>query len=227
MSVREADSVRKARISARTATRLAWSSWGACVALIVFALFLEFVTDDIILVWSQERLGPVLAVLTGVLSLAFPTVGVLVVSRLPANLVGWIFCGVGLLYGLRRFTLAYADHALYENFALPGGTYMAWFSTWVGFAGLILAGVILMLVFPNGRLPSRRWRIVAWAAVLGAALTALADAFTPGPLSTHHYVDNPFGLAAVIGRGFTTYDLFATSTVLGTMLLLLSSITAL
>jgi hypothetical protein len=227
MRVREADSVRNASISTRTATRLAWSLWVACVALISLALFLQFVTNDIVLVWSQERLGSGLAVLTGLLSLAFPTVGALVVSRLPTNLVGWIFCGVGLLYGMRRFTLAYADYALYENFALPGGAYMAWFSTWVGFAGPILAGVILMLVFPNGRLPSRRWRIVAWTAVLGAALTVLADAFMPGPLSTHFYVDNPFGWAAVIGRGFTTYDLFATSTVLGTILLLASSIAAL
>ena len=219
--------MRKAGISARAATRLVWTLWGVCVALVSLALYLEFTTDDIVLVWSQQRLGPVLAVLTGVLSLAFPTVGALIVSRLPANLVGWIFCGVGLLYGMRRVTLAYADHALYENLALPGGAYMAWFSTWVGFAGPILAGVILMLVFPNGRLPSRRWRIVAWAAVLGAALTVLADAFMPGPLSTHHYVENPLGWAAAIGRWFTTYDLFATSTVLGTILLLASSIAAL
>ena len=227
MRIRQADSVGNARISARTATWLAWSLWGACVALIALALFLQFVTHDIILVWSQERLGPGLAVLTGVLSLTFPTVGALIISRLPTNPVGWIFCSVGLLYDMRRFTMAYADYALYGNFALPGGAYMAWFSTWVGFAGPILAGVILMLLFPNGRLSSRRWRIVAWTAALGAALTVLADAFTPGPLRTHHYVENPFGLVAVIGRGFTTYDLFATSTVLGTTLLLTSSIAAL
>ena len=84
-----------------------------------------------------------------------------------------------------------------------------------------------MLVFPDGRLPSRRWRIVMWTAVLGAALRVLADAFTPGPLRTHLYVENPFGVSAAIGGGFTTYDLFAASTVLGTTLLLLSSIAAL
>jgi hypothetical protein len=84
-----------------------------------------------------------------------------------------------------------------------------------------------MLLFPNGRLPSRRWRIVAWIAVCGAALRVLADAFTPGPLSTHLYVNNPFGLAAGIGGGFTTYELFPISTVIGTTLLLTSSIAAL
>ena len=219
--------MRNARISTRTATRLAWSLWVVCVALIALALLLQFMTHDVILNWPQERLGPGLAVLTGVLSLTFPTVGALIISRLPTNPVGWIFCGVGLLYAVRRFTEAYADYALTANLMLPWGEYVAWFSTWVGFAGPILAGVILMLVFPNGRLPSRRWRIVAWMAVLGAALRVLADAFTPGPLSTHTYVTNPFGVAAGIGGGFTTYELFPMSTVLGTTLLLTSSIAAL
>ena len=219
--------MRNAKISTRTATRIAWSLWVVCVALIALALLLQFMTHDVILNWPQERLGPGLAVITGVLSITFPTVGALIIARLPTNPVGWIFCGVGLLYGVRRFTIAYADYALTENFALPGGKYVAWFSTWVGFAGPILAGVILMLLFPSGRISSRRWRIVAWTAVLGAALTVLADAFTPGPLSTHLYVNNPFGLAAVIGGGFTTYDLFPTATVIGTTLLLASSIAAL
>ena len=227
MCPREEDLVRKVSISARTATRLAWSVWVACVALVALALLLQFATHDIILNWPQERLGPGLAVLTSVLSLSFPTVGALIISRLPTNPVGWLFSGVGLLYAVRRITLAYADYALTANFTMPGGEYVAWISTWAGFAGPILAGVILMLVFPDGRLPSRRWRIVMWTAVLGAALRVLADAFTPGPLRTHLYVENPFGVSAAIGGGFTTYDLFAASTVLGTTLLLLSSIAAL
>ena len=227
MRIRWAEAVRNARVNPRTATRLAWSLWVVCVALIGLALVLQFMTHDIILNWPQERLGPGLAVLTGVLSLTFPTVGTLIISRLPTNPVGWIFCGVGLLYEMRRFTMAYADYALTANFALPWGEHVAWFSSWIGFAGPILAGVLLMLLFPNGRLPSRRWRIVAWTAVLGAALRVLADAFTPGPLSTHINVNNPFGLAAVIGDGFTTYDLFPASTVLGTTLLTVSSIAAL
>src|SRR5215207_929694 len=227
MRTRGADSVSNARIRARTATRLAWSLWVVCVALISLALLLQFMTHDVILNWPQERLTPGLAVLTGVLSLSFPTVGAMIIARFPTNPVGWIFCGVGLLYALRRFTLAYADYALTANFTWPWGEYVAWFSTWVGFAGPILAGAILMLVFPNGRLPSRRWRIVAWMAVLGAALRVLADAFTPGPLSTHTYVNNPFGVAAAIGGGFTTYDLFPAATVLGMTLLLTSSLGAL
>jgi hypothetical protein len=194
-----------------------------CVALIALALLLQFMTHDVILNWPQERLGPGLAVLTGVLSLTFPTVGALIISRLPTNLVGWIFCGVGLLYAVRRFTEAYADYALLVNFALPWGEYVAWFTTWVGFAGPVLAGVFLMLLFPDGRLPSHRWRIVAWSAVCGAVLTVLGDAFTPGQLRTHPYIENPLGVVRVIGGGLTTFEFFAASLVFGTTLLLMSA----
>ena len=198
----------------------------ACVALIALALLLDFFTDYVPLM-SGERLDPGIAILAGVLSLAYPTVGALIISRLPTNPIGWIFCGVGLLYAARRLTEAYADYALLVNIALPWGEYVAWFTTWVGFAVPVLAGVFLMLLFPDGRLPSRRWRIVAWTAVLGAALTALGDAFTPGQLRTHPYVENPFGVVGVIGGGLTTFEFFAASLVFGTTLLLMSSLAAL
>src|SRR5215218_4880911 len=167
----------------RTAAWLAWSLCVVCVVLIALGLLLDFLTGDVLgSFFPDARLGLSLAVLAGVLALAYPTVGALIASRLPTNPIGWIFCGVGLLYAAQRLTEAYADYALLETFALPWGEYVAWFSTWVGFAGLILAGVFLTLLFPDGRLPSRRWRIVAWTAVLGAALTALGDAFAPGKL---------------------------------------------
>ena len=161
------------------------------------------------------------------ISLAFPTVGALIASRLPANPIGWIFCGMGLLYTAQRFTKAYADYALLENFAFPGGEYMAWFSTLVEFSVPILAGVFVMLLFPDGHLLSRRWRIVAWTAVLGAVLNALDDAFYPGYLFTHTYVDNPFGVVGVIGGGVTTYEFFTASALVGETLLLTSSLAAL
>jgi hypothetical protein len=161
------------------------------------------------------------------LSLVYPTIGALIVSRLPRNPIGWIFCGVGLLYQLHHFALAYSNYAVAENFALLWGEYAAWFSTWIEFAGLILAGVFLMLLFPDGRLRSRRWRIVAWTAVLGAALAALADGFYPGLLLTHGYIENPLGAMGSIGRELTTYGSLAASKVLASALLLVSTLAAL
>jgi hypothetical protein len=211
-------------MSRRTAAWLAWSVWAVSVVLITLALVLDFLMEESSLMEAGLRYYPGFAVLTGVLSLAYPTVGVLIASRLPANPIGWIFCSLGLLYTAQRCTVAYADYALLGNFALPWGESVAWFSTWIGFANPTL-GVFLMLLFPGGRLPSDRWRIVVWVTILGAAMTALGVAFMPGILLTHRYVDNPFGVVGVIGPKLTTFDFFGASRFLG-MTLLLSSLLA-
>jgi len=197
------------------------------VVLITLALLLDFATPESSLPRSGERAGPVLAVLMGLLSLAYPTVGALIASRLPTNPIGWIFCGAGLLYETQRFTIAYADYALLGPLTLPWGESVAWFSTWVGLAGPVLAGVFLMLLFPNGRLPSRRWRTVAWVAIFGATLTALGHAFTLGRLRTHVFVENPFRVVGVIGGKFPAYQVFSASIILGTTLLLIGTLAAL
>jgi signal transduction histidine kinase len=220
-------------MNARSATRLAWSLWVACLVLIALSLLLDFLlTYDILSYPWQIRINhrilyPIYAVLTGVVSLVYPTIGALIVSRLPRNPIGWIFCGVGLLYQIQHFTLAYSNYALAESFALPWGQYVGWFSTWIGFAGLILAGIFLMLLFPDGHLLSRRWRIVMWAAILGATLAALADAFYPGRLVTHGYVENPFGAMGVFGGWLTAYASLPVSKLLASALLLVSTLAAL
>src|SRR5215217_6483203 len=213
-------------MSRRTAAWLAWSMCAVCAVLIAFALLIDFLTGGDIPLPPHVRLDPGLTVLTGVLSLAYPMVGALIASRLPSNPIGWIFCSVGLLYTAQRFSLAYADYAVVENLALPASEYAAWFSTLVDFTGLVLAGVLVMLLFPDGRLLSRRWQIVAWMAVLGAALTALYDAFYPGSVSSYTYFENPFGVMGYIG-GFTTNEFFIGSAVVGEVLLLTSSLAAL
>ena len=222
-------------MSRRTATRLAWSLWVACVVLIALSLLLDFLLrDDVFsrtsiashLTHISQVRSLILAVFTGMVSLVNPTIGALIVSRLPRNPIGWILCGVGLLYQLRHFTLAYADYALATDLGLPWGEYAAWFSTWIGFAGLILAGVFLMLLFPDGRLLSRRWRIVAWAAVSGAALAALADGFYPGLLTTHGYAENPLEAMGVIGSGLAAFGSLAASKLLASALLLVSTLGA-
>jgi hypothetical protein len=204
-------------MSPRTATRVGWSLWALCAVLIALSLLFDFLTYSPM--QPENALRQVLVVLSGVLSLAYPTVGALVLSRLPANPIGWIFCGAGLLYGVRRCLLVYTEYAIFEPKA-PGETYAAWVLTWAGFSGLILLGTFLVLLFPDGRLPSRRLRIVAWVAVGGFALFTLSEAFTPGHLPDNAYVYNPFGIEGVIGGAFTTHQLFKLAHIVGGLLLL-------
>ena len=213
-----------ARTSVRAARRLAWSLWAASVALVALALLLESLAFHALLAISLVDGFHVLAVPIGLLSLVYPTMGALIASRLPRNPIGWIFCVVGLLYGMRRSVEAYADYSVYGNFALPWGSswlsYLDHFVASLDFEGRALAGVFLMLLFPTGRLPSRWWRIVAWVALCGAALTLLSDALGPeGNLS--------FGIVGVIGGVITTYELFAALYCLGMTLLLAGTIAAL
>ena len=181
----------------RTASWLAWSVWLLCVALISFALLFYFLASP---TPATDTL-PTLTALFRVLSLAFPTVGALVASRRPENPIGWIFCGVGLLYGVQAFASGYADYALLERTgSLPGGELMAWISGWIGVPVLPLAGALLVLLFPNGKLLSRNWQPVVWVAACGSAMLALSAALAPGPLSFQPTFDNPLGLGGAIGK---------------------------
>ncbi len=158
----------------RAAPWLAWSLWAISLALIAFGGLLDFLTPPVPM---RESSPPVSVVLFGALLLAFPTVGALVASRRPENPIGWIFCGGGLLNVVQDFALRYADYALYaQHGALPGGRYMAWISSWVGSPSLMVLAVLLFLLFPDGRLPSRRWRAVVWMAVGAGVIVALAVA---------------------------------------------------
>ena len=79
-----------------------------------------------------------------------------------------------------------------------GAQYAAWLSSWTG-PGLLLAAAFLFLLFPDGRLPSRRWRLVAWIAAIGSSLTALGVAFAPGPLEARRSIANPIGIGGTLG----------------------------
>jgi hypothetical protein len=184
-------------MSARATSWLAWCLWLLCVALISFALLFYFLASPT----PATDTPPTLTALFRILSLAFPTVGALVASRRPENPIGWIFCGTGLLYGVQAFASGYADYALLERTgSLPGGEFMAWISRWIGVPVLPLAGALLVLLFPNGKLLSRNWQPVVWVAACGSAMLALSAALAPGPLSFQPTFDNPLGLGGAIGK---------------------------
>jgi hypothetical protein len=127
------------------------------------------------------------------------TVGALVVSRQPRNRIGWLCCAAGLLGVLAAFSAEYASYALGpRGGSLPGGLAMAWLNAWVGtfWVGLVL--LFVPLLFPTGRLPSRRWRPVAWACTLCVTVSCVLDAVMPGPLDASGQ-PNPLGIDSARG----------------------------
>ena len=154
-------------MSSRTATRLAWGTCAASVVLTSAALafvVLNHSNPDEGTIGSQVGNAFFLVAL-----LTFSTVGALVASRRPENPIGWIFLSLGAMFAISAFANEYATYALVaEPGALPAGMAMAWLQSWLFLAPLILSGTLVFLLFPNGRLLSRRWLPVLWAAGAGS-----------------------------------------------------------
>jgi hypothetical protein len=175
-------------ISPRVAAWAAWSAWVAWALLAGLTILLQTPT-------TQGSSVAWISWVPSVLVLgSFMTVGAVVVSRQPHNRIGWLCCAAGLLGGLAAFSAEYARYALGPHGGwLPGGLAMAWLNGWVGtfWAGLVLSLVVLL--FPTGRPPSRRWRPVAWACAVCVTVLCVQQAVMPGPLEASGQ-PNPLGI---------------------------------
>jgi hypothetical protein len=130
----------------------------------------------------------------GALFLAFPLVGALIASRRPKNAVGWLCLAIGLLWTLGGM----ADYYGYYGAATPGSVpfpvAMAGISNWIWVPAVGLLGTYVLLLFPDGRLPSRRWRPLAWLSGAVIVLLSVAVLLAPGRLDNLRGVRNPFGI---------------------------------
>ena len=174
----------------RRSSRLAWSLAVAGIALhLVGYLFVALGIGVGTPADSDVSIGQVG---DAVAFFAFPLVGGVIASRRPGNAIGWLFLAIGLGSGLWLAGVHYADWSLYaEPGVLPGGA-------WAALAALSLdvltyvSMVSLLLLFPDGRLPSRRWRPVLAGLVVGAIALSTAMVLTPGPIREGSLeVENP------------------------------------
>jgi hypothetical protein len=156
--------------------RLAWAIWLLTVALGVAI--------------SPSALGDSLGTFVAfvVFVLAFGTVGLLVASRQPRNPIGWILLASGLAYVLGGITEVTREGEGEGAWT----TFNAWLGTWIWIGGLAPVATFGLLLFPDGHLPSRRWRPVAWLAGFGLVAQILGLAFEPGRFEDSMIV-NPVG----------------------------------
>jgi hypothetical protein len=202
------------RLSLVMTTRAAWGLWAVSMVITLSAIALLVVTR------SVPR-GPYdqwdLAVLRDVGFLAYVTVGLIIAAKRPSNPLGWLLLVIGLILGLNELLHYYADYTLfYRPGSLPGGLAVAWVSTWI-WALIFPILPFVFLLFPNGRLPSPRWRPLAWAAGLTGGLVLLEVPFRAGPLEYFPTIQNPVGIPAL------TPAVFATLALVHFVLLLLSA----
>ncbi len=188
--------------SARAASWLAWALW--TLALMSFVVMGAFRFLNASTPTAAPRNPLVLDFCFWLLFVAFATVGALVASRWPKNAIGWIFCWLGLSFSLGSASEEYALYALVtEAGSLPGAEGMLGLTALFGGPIVFALFALVFLLFPDGRLPSRRWRPVVWLELV-AVVCLVAWAFEPGPLGNLGLVrvSNPFGIqgaAALLG----------------------------
>jgi hypothetical protein len=146
-----------------------------CIAAVSVALLV----GGVVLSYADRHIGPLSRwdfsnVFEEATFIAVPVVGFVLASRRPGNRIGWIFLGAGLVLGLAFFCDRYGRGGLSAApGSLPGARAAAWFVNWVSVipaAGL----AFMLLLFPTGRLYSRRWRPVAWFVAAAFTLDAAA-----------------------------------------------------
>ena len=193
-------------MSKRTASQLAWFMCALSLALTSLSLFLLVLN----LSYPDVPIHPYWAVNT-LVAVGFSTVGAVIVPHLsPKNPVGWLFCVVGLSFGVVHFTAQYARYALLAApGSLPGGEAAAAIlsSVWVPAVGL---NVFLGLLFPDGRLPSRRWRWFFWLSLLLIVVGTISQTFAPGSVLGASGINNPLGVEGLPNYWMLTLTLVFT-----------------
>jgi signal transduction histidine kinase len=192
----------QARPAVLIGERLPWILWGMTVAQVAFGLSLAVLNRlDLTRFFAEYVVSVALAAVT------FATVGAMIVTRRRDNTTGWLFCVAGAGFGWGSWLNQYARYALLTApGSLPAGELILWLNLWSGTPVVLLVAVYLPLLFPDGRLPSPRWRPVAWLAAAATVLLSASFALGPGPIdSSQPDLPNPFApvnagdILAVVG----------------------------
>jgi MFS family permease len=183
-------------MSRRTAARVAWSVCAASLLIMALGLLLIF------LGWSTPLPPgwyPWAYMANDIVpGLGAPLLGGLIASRRPQNLYGWLWLGLGIGFALATVAPVYAAYALeVAPESLPAPRTLASLGQAEGNAAIAILGSFIFLLFPDGRLPSRRWRPLAWSIIaVGVVLVVLAVFLT---YTTGQY-GNPIGIGGPVGE---------------------------
>ena len=185
-------------MSTRTASWFAWLLAALSVAIFVAGGALSVLTLSAQSPGSWFTVTTVSQTLSFVPFLAFPLVGALVASRRSENSIGWILLVDGLLWMILMATDQYGIYGVARPGTVPYPVAIGTIGDqWLWMPTVGLLGIYLLLLFPDGRLPSRRWRPLAWISGVVIVLFSVAEGLAPGPLQNQGNVINPFGIEAL------------------------------
>jgi hypothetical protein len=180
-------------VTARTAERVAWSLWGLAVVLEVAAIGLWLANRAILVSrFGSTQFQPQVFLVPG-----YATVGAVIAAR-RRNRIGWLFVAFGLAAALLVFAESYfVRGAMVTPGSLPAAQMVGWIAWVLWPSGFLFLG-LLSLLFPDGGLPSPRWRPVAVAIAISWTGLILSIAFTPGRMTLQGLTTtNPMGIAAL------------------------------
>jgi len=184
-------------MTARTASRLGWTLWAVSIVLGVVAVWLNVV--------NARTASGVLAIHVFLVP-GYATIGAIVAAR-TGNRIGWLFLVVGLASAGTAFAFEYSVRAVgTAPGSLPFGPQMGAIQN-IAFPATFMWIGGLMLLFPDGHLPSRRWRPVAWGFVFVWSVIAVMSLIDPHPLIVSDFTfRNPFAIRSVGSLNFLPYE---------------------
>jgi hypothetical protein len=186
-------------VSPHVAARLAWSISAVTGCLLAAALILWILNlsaDSRV----EDDSASVVVVIVGVIALSM--VGAVVASRHSGNAIGWLFCLSGLAWAVSGLANEWGVYGLFTDpGALPAAEVAAWLSTWLFAVPLFAITPLTLLLFPDGRPPTPRWRPVSWLVWFGLAAVVVGSSLAPGKLGEEGFrgIDNPVGVDGARG----------------------------
>jgi signal transduction histidine kinase len=181
--------------------RLAYTVFGACVAGNGLSFAFELVKPpDTEVSWGSGNTAFDLAFGSGLL--CFPLVGLLITKRDARNTIGWLMLAIGSVWAWSAVADLYVVYgARTSPGSVPGVALVAALASWAWVAAIGLMGTFLILLFPDGRLPSARWNPVGWVSAVTIALGSITVLFRPGTMddASVQGIENPLGVETFRG----------------------------